>query len=420
MGSVRGAKGAGRAQWLTVFTVLLLVSSVAPVLAESPPDEPEVPVPSAAETQDWPDGADVAKGIEESEALEAEEQRLLETSWAAREREESRLAYTDLSVEDAAALLRSEFAEQLALIDQDPARALTGAQLKDPLGSTRALIDIGGDTVLMDGTMPVRATDEEGRLRKVSLELRHVGEDGYAPANPLTEIELPRDASEPMTIGKSGLAIAPVIPKGEAEAHRFGETDLLYPLPKQDMDLLAAPLSSGLELFASLRSEKSPEELRFDLTLPPGGELRPDGRGGLEVRGEEGRSIASIPAPTAVDAQGTEVPVSMHAEGTTLTVSIKHRGMDVKFPLLLDPAISDSWYSSNSWYNGGSLAALSDGTWHWAHKGLGYSPVAATGLRHREGSRYSECSRHGLLESRGPGFVNHYGFRSQSLPIQDA
>ncbi|HEX8689457.1 MAG TPA: hypothetical protein VF729_04365, partial [Solirubrobacterales bacterium] len=116
----------GRARWLGLFTVLLLISSAVPVLAEStPPGQPEeAPVLSEAEAGEHPTAADVANGIDEAESVEGEEEELRETPQAEREREESKLAYSDVSPAEAAELLREEFSEQLALIDQDPARAL--------------------------------------------------------------------------------------------------------------------------------------------------------------------------------------------------------------------------------------------------------------------------------------------------------
>ncbi len=366
MGSSTG--GAGRARYLAAFTTLLLTISAAPVLAESPPGDPQVPLLSESQAETAPTATDISGAIVEAEEREAEEARLLESPQAKREREESRFAYIDLSAEDAVELLRSEFGEQLARIDQDPARALTDVQLERALGSSGALIDVDGHTLLMDGTMPVRAPNEQGDLRKIDLELIAT-EDGYEPANPVIDVELPDEAAEPMAVGESGLAVEAVIPKG-GEARPFGTKDLLYPVPDRDMDLLAVPLSSGLELFANLRSQESPEQLRFEVTLPAGAGLRPDGHGGAEVS-RDGSSIAVIPAPSALDAQGTDLPVAMQVAGSTLLLTIEHRSMDVMYPLLVDPAISDSWNGSVSWHNGGSLAALSDGTWGFSSSNWG-------------------------------------------------
>lgn len=359
----------GRARCLVLFAGVLVISAGS-VLAEA--SSTDGPLVSQAEAEKLPTAGDIAEGIEETEEVEAEEDALLQTPAAEREREESQLAYTDLSTEEAVALLRSEFAEQLALIDQDPARALTDVELERVLSPTAAQISVGEETLLMDGTIPVRATDEDGELSKVSLDLDSTG-DGYVPVNPVTNVHLPEEASAPMTVGDSGLAITPLLSEEEGTARPFGEKDLLYPLPEEDLDLLAAPLASGLELFANLRSKESPEQLRFRLTLPAGAQLLPDGEGGAKiVRNEE--SVARIPAPTAVDAQGADVPVEMRLEGGDVVLEVAHRSMDLAYPALVDPAIVDEWYSyygGTSWYAGGSLPALENGTWSYTSSDFG-------------------------------------------------
>ncbi len=362
MASFRGVL-AGRARWLVTFTLLLFASSAVPVLAESSPGEPaesEAPLVSEAEAEKLPDTSDVAKGLEEAHAEEAARKAWLESPEAEQQREESLTAYADASPAEAVDLLGSLFAEQLALIDQDPARALSDAKLEQILGPTGARIAVDGETVLMEGSLPVRAPDEDGDLQKVDLDLIAT-EEGYAPQNPLTEVGLPELSSGPMTLGEEGFAIEPVLTRPPSAALALEAEDLLYPETQLDTDLIAVPLGTGLELFSQLRSVQSPEELRFELTLPPGATLREDGEGGAEVVRESERLIR-IPAPFAVDAQGADVPVQMRVEGNQLALEIEHRAMAVAYPLLVDP-IAEDWAGASSWHSGQNLASLTDGTW---------------------------------------------------------
>jgi YD repeat-containing protein len=361
---MRFAEGqARRTRWLALFTSLLLGISAVPVLADSPPSEPPVDEPAGpdGETQALPDGSDIGEALREIEEQEEEEQRRLESKEAEREREESQDAYAEASPVEAAELLEASFAGPLAILEQDPARAFTDAEIDQFLGLTAARIKVGGETMLVEGSIPLRVPDESGDLSKVSLDLVE-SEGGFVPENPLVDVTLPRRASEGITVGDSGLAIAPEQPEGDSIARRFGDKDLLYPETQADTSLLASPISNGVELFSELLSEESPEELRFRLSLPEGAELRPDGQGGAEVS-EGDRQVAAIPAPTAVDAQGADVPVEMRVEGDALALRIAHRGMDVAYPLLVDPSIEDEWYGANNWLSGANLAALTNGTW---------------------------------------------------------
>ncbi len=366
MGSFRRL-AVSRSRWLALFTVLLLGTSAIPVFAESTPSEPkgEVRLASESEAEKLPNGADVAEGLLEIKEREAEEQQLRETPQAEEEREMSTDAYADLTAAQAETLLQEQFAEQLAVIDHDPARALSDARLDQVLGPNAALVTVGGDTMLAEGTIPVRAADEEGDLAKVDLDLQSTGE-GYVPQNPITEVTLPSDSSEPVSLGDEGFAISPVLTEPASPARPFDGEDIQYFETQKDSDLIVSPLAAGVELFSLLRSAESPEELRFEISLPEGAELQADGEGGAEVV-REGERLIRISAPVAFDAQGADLPVAMQVEGSMLALTVEHRGRDVAYPLLVDPqAVQENWYDNyNDWYHYGNLWALESGTSPW-------------------------------------------------------
>ncbi len=359
----RGSPVGDRGRWLALFTGLLIAASAVPVLAESPPEE--VVAVSEDEAKRLPDAGDISEGLHEVERLEAEEQQLRETPQAEREREESQDAYADLTAAQAEALLGGEFAEQLARIDQDPARALSDARLDRTLSPNTALVSVNGDTMLMEGTIPVRATTEEGDLAKVDLDLEQ-DSNGYVLQNPITEVALPEDASEPISIGDDGFAISPVLGEPARPVHPLDGEDVQYFETQKDSDLIVSSLAAGAELFSLLRSAESPEELRFEITLPTGAELREDGEGGAEVV-REGARLIRIPAPLAFDAQGADIPIEMRVEGRFLVITVEHRGKDLAYPLLVDPeAVNENWYENgNDWYHYGNLWALEPGTSPW-------------------------------------------------------
>lgn len=356
------ARRASASLLVLAFILICLVGYVsAPVLAESPDQD----APAA------PGAKQVAEGLHEGEIEEAEEETVRATVSATEEREESLEAFTDLSSDEAKALLQAEFTEQLAWVNQDPARMLSDASIDQMLTPTAARITADGNTMLLDGTMPVRVPAEDGGLSKVDLDLVSNGQ-GFSQANPLVPLYLPSYASDGVMIGGDGLSVKPVLTDGARIAQHLGDKDLFYPETQTDTDMLAMPMSSGVELFSQLRSVQSPEELRFDLTLPSGAELRPSGEGGAEVVDED-QVLARVPAPKAIDAQGAEVPVQMSIEGNALVLGVPHRSMDVAYPLLVDPAIAEDWatYGSTSWYGGSSLASLENSTWAFTSSDYG-------------------------------------------------
>ncbi|MGV1047861.1 MAG: DUF6531 domain-containing protein [Solirubrobacterales bacterium] len=303
----------------------------------------------------------MSETIRSVEETQQQEQEALEAPAAVQEREESRYAYSNLSLAEAEALFTSKFSEVLASLNNDPARWLTDAKLDRPLGEdeTAAQVTSDGTTSLLEGSVPVRTEDEEGELSKVDLGLEKTN-DGWVPANPLVEVNIAPSVEEGVEVGDEGLTITQAGAEDSA-AQAFGDKNLFFNEVEEgsDTDLLISPTAGGVELFDMLRSVDSPETLHFHLDVPGGAQLRPTPGGGAEVVGEDGSMLAEVPAPHAVDAQGRGVPVSLSVEGESIVLSLNHREEDVAYPLLVDPEVVDNWYYS--FYNNQSLWTL--GAW---------------------------------------------------------
>jgi tripartite motif-containing protein 71 len=369
MASNRPKVPGGRVHWLLVFTILMLVSSAVPVLAEESPERPPESAgftpPTSKEEEvaaaQIPDASEVSQAIGKVER-EEEEEKWLATPEAKAERESTWHVFGDLSAGESEELLRSLFGEQLEALNGDPSRFLSDAQLVRPLGDTGAVVTDEGEGSLLETTVPVRAEDEDGQLARVDLSLKATPE-GFQSENAISDLVLPSTADEAIKVGEEGIEIAQ---RGAADssANRFGDKNLFYPSVLPDTDLLVAGTSFGAELFDLLRSKDSPEDLSFDVNVPVGAELRSDGRGGAEViRGEE--TITLIPKPTATDAQGTEVPVELEVSEGSIVLHLNHRSGDYAYPILLDPIVEDWANTENSWYNGHRWEALSNGAWQW-------------------------------------------------------
>ncbi len=353
----RGMRWA-RARWVAVFTILLFACSSVPVLADSPAEQVSaVEVETNVEPLPKPGALDITEGIETAEREEKEREQELESSWAVQQREESRYAFADLSVPAAQELLLAIFPEQLTALNNDPARFLSEAKIIQPLSETAAAVSDEGDTSLLDASMPLRTEDEEGKLRKVDLSL--VGtEGGFEPTNPLTSLAIPDSAQGTMKVGENGVGIRAL--GADASGQRLGDQNVYYPEVQTDTDLLVSPTSYGVEIFDQLRSAESPEALHFQIGLPKGSVLQPDGNGGAEiVMGEE--RLALIPFPTAADAQGRQVPVELQIEGDTIALQVPHREADFAYPILVDPILED--WVNNNWLNGYNTYALDNNSW---------------------------------------------------------
>ena len=295
-------------------------------------------------------------------SAELEPEPATDSSQAIAEREESEFAYANLTPQQEEELLREHFAPQLQAIDADPARALADVTLKRIDSPTEALATVDGETVLLESEVPLRTAEEDGELHKVELGLEETA-GGYEPANPLVDVSLPGTAAESIGIGDEGLAVTPV-GTGDVPASEFGEEDLFLPAAREDTSFLLSPIAGGLELSAMLASRNSPQQLAFDVDLPQGAALRANETGGAEVVDAAGNVTTSISAPYAVDAQGADVPAALAVEGSQLVISVPHQGLDVAYPIFVDPE-----FIEEDWSGFADASKLS--YWKWSYSGVG-------------------------------------------------
>ena len=361
----------GRLRWVVFFAFSLLALAAVPVLATEP-----VPV-GASESSDFtpptpeeeefealaPDGHDIAEALDEYEREGREREEWLKTPEAVKQREDSRLGYADISPSVSEELLRAVFPRELEALNSDPSRFLSDAKFVRPLGDSGAVVKTEGEGSLLETTVPVRTEDEEGKLAKVDLSLEATA-GGFEPDNAIADLRLPDSADMGMEVGEAGVEISQAGAANSA-ARRYGDKNLFYPDALPDTDLLASATSFGLELYDQLRSEDSPEEMRFRIDVPAGAELRSDGRGGVEVL-REGKRLTLIPKPFAKDAQGTDVPLETDVADGALVVHIAHREADFAYPILLDPIVEDWVNQGNNWDGGAGPGPLSNGAWKWS------------------------------------------------------
>ncbi|MGE5282568.1 MAG: hypothetical protein ACM3N0_09675, partial [Chloroflexota bacterium] len=352
-------------RWLFAFTLLLFASTAVPVFAASSTESPPA---NAQQVQAGaiapPSAEDLARGLAAIEAKEAEQEALRQAPSALREREASALSFAGIGADEAAQLLRTDFADQLAGLNADPARFLTDAALDQPLGEFGARItDAGGKTEMIESSVPVRAEDASGKLKKVDLELEGDSE-GFEPQNPLTGLRIGRAVGKGVEVGERGLSVTQAGSNEGSVGRAFGNKNVFFPEVATDADLLVAPTSGGVELFDLLRSAESPESLRFQLEVPAGAELRSNGNGGAEIA-QGGSSLAEIPMPSALDAQGAHVPVELEVQGDAIVVNVPREEDQFAYPILVDP----QWITEGfGWSSGYNLDALEEwrGIWHWS------------------------------------------------------
>jgi hypothetical protein len=330
----------------------------------------------------------------------ARRRRALDSPSAKLNRRRSRLAYRRLSGGMALQTARRFFPGLVLAATFVPPRLGVQSRVERYMDDHRAVLrDGAGRHALVVSNQPLRARTANGHLAPVDLTLRQRGRF-IAPVSSPVASALPADIRDGAHLTKVGVGIVPVTryPGGPA---RVLNGKVFYSNTARDSDELIAPSVRGLEVFTQLRSAASPEQLTYRLSVPRGAAAsrRADGTAVEIARG--GRVLATVGAPVTRDADGSPVATSWDLVGNDLVVSVSHRRRDYRYPLLVDPSLTESFNFRSS------DPALSSATgWSWL--AFGHPNVFRYSLSGREGiGLYSYVPQN--VTFYGPGYGFAYG-----------
>jgi YD repeat-containing protein len=274
-----------------------------------------------------------ASARRDAKAVEARRAWLASDAERARRRA-SATAYHGLTRARSASLMMRDFGARVR--PENPALAVAHAgRVTRYVGDFAALVHTPNRSVkLVRSTVPLRASQHGKPLRPVDLSMR-ASADAFVAANPLESVSVSKRLSGGVAVGPNDIR---VVPAGkEVAGTAIGNQGVFFGGSGADEDVSIAPRITGAEISTILRSRSSPEQLVYKLSLPAGAFLAQDGAGAKVTRA--GRVIAQVPAPNAVDAENSFVPVKMRVSGDELALTVAHRSMDVAYPLLVDPRI---------------------------------------------------------------------------------
>lgn len=290
------------------------------------------------------------------------------------ERIDSRTAFDDLPSAAAIATLTDTFGDVVSSLDWIGSRLARADDYEAFRSDTVAAIDLNGHRQLIDSSVPLRAPDDQGHVEPVDLTLEPSG-PSFVPSNPLVDLTLPSDIGHGITVGEGAHAVrlVPVAGSEAADGVAVNHVGVAWANTATDTDVLAAPVPTGVETFAQLRSPDAPEQWRLRVESASDVDLMPSA-GGVITVWSGGQPVGAIQPPSATDAQGRDIPVTMTTEGDDVVLTVRHRGMDVAYPILVDPLYED-WFhsgtSGGSWYRG-DRAGLEN--WIYAENPAGWYP----------------------------------------------
>lgn len=285
----------------------------------------------------------VLQEMAEAARREATQQEALRSSPdAARERAASRSAFRGLSDAAAVAAARREFGGQVFDVRTVPSRAPQGLRHESFLGPTSQVLvsDEDPDTGYVAASTAPIAVREGGELQALDLSLDRRA-DGFAPEQPMTPVRFGARVGDGLTFTGGGLRLVPRVANLAAVGVLEGDV-VAYANADPDVDLYFSPTQTGAKFSYVVRSPQAPERLAFDLDLPAGATTKVLPNGSIAIE-QEGRTMAVLQRPLALDADGQTLDVNATVADGQLVFTLAHQGKDLAYPLLVDPYWAASW-----------------------------------------------------------------------------
>lgn len=215
------------------------------------------------------------------------------------------------------------------------------------LSSYAAIIKTDGQPLLARSTTPLRSVVGSGSQAPVSLELERRG-DAVVAENPVAPIQISTDPGEGVAVA-GGITVRATDPDG-GQAPVIDGDRVLFANVDPDVDLIASAVPAGGAEFSWLLRTPDAADQYLDLALPAGATVTGKD-GGARVISAAGAVIATVSRPVAIDADGTAVTSTMSVQGTRLRVHTQTQGRDVRWPVLVDPAVIPARFGSSNPYS---------------------------------------------------------------------
>lgn len=358
----RPERGSVSLAWLLCFLVVLAASSISTSLVSSASaDEGE-------QNETAPPFLLTPELIKEGIASSTRGSELPETDpQAAHE-----LSHGDLDRGEALRLLNAVFGSAIenpgGLLDEMPKAEFIGDHAAVMQAGEVAAAETEGpevtgakarEPVLIESSVPLKAEDAEGAEAPVDLSLER-SEGELKPANPLVEAGIPTALEDGISLGTGQVELEFPEAQGERAPSTVEGSSAFYPNVEDDTDLLVSPVAGGVETMTQIRTPDAPHTQLVHLRLPEGAQVTATDGGGVEVKAGE-KPLLNVAPPSAIDAAGTEVPVTTTVSGRNIEITVSPEE-GTAYPILVDPVWTIESYD---WTWGGSSFA-------------GWSPVSYT------------------------------------------
>ena len=283
------------------------------------------------------------------------------------------LPHDDLSREEAADLVEGVFGEQLQATDP-----FSELDVQRYYSNNLALVDDSrtGDPALLESSLPLRAEDDAGQNKGLNFTLKRSGDGDLEPVNPLVDLELPVELGQGIALPQVDLQVEVTDRGSDRTPSILGGNAAFYPNIAEDTDLTVTPTTTGMEIFTQLRTAEAPTSTTYRIQMQQEDLLRAQGDGGAEIN-RDGKTIATIPPPTAIDAAGQSVAATLDVASDSMVVTV-HPSEATVYPIFVDPLLETwNWNMGNTngltlWSPGWNSSLLT--AWYENGLNLGSNP----------------------------------------------
>lgn len=153
---------------------------------------------------------------------------------------------------------------------------------------------------------------------------------------------------DPVMLTLPGALTSDEVDAAHAPDEKFnGEGDPVLSTSVEGAVISSFATANGTQTLIEIPSSAAPDEYRFPLTIPDGGEASIVSDGSVAIFDANGESLGGFKAPWAVDANGAAVPTSFRLEGNILVQQVEITETTA-FPVIADPERGSEWWGV--WY----------------------------------------------------------------------
>jgi len=256
----------------------------------------------------------------------------------------SQTKFRNLSASQAIAVARRAFPSLIDEFEGTP-RLAPGEEIRGYSSDHSAEVGLPENKrAVLETLEPIALETAPDQYRALDLHLRATSAS-YTPERALVSALIPKQLAQGFTLPNIGLSLTPVESNGHPLTGGPGEpsgASIIYHETSLATDTLAKATPRGFSADTLLRSTDSPRTLYFKLAVPAGAYLSWEpGDSGLRVLAN-GTPLATIPRPTAIDAEGTPVPLSVTMlPDNIMQLSLPANLAPYDLPIAVDPTIED-------------------------------------------------------------------------------